>query len=76
MTSEEKCPVLLILLYIVAKSILFENNIKHITEKTYFPAKPRIIFKSNPILTQEGNTIYPTIVVITTRLNAAVRVAI
>ena len=37
--------------YIGVKFKLIEKNIKDITENTYFAAKPRIIFKSNPIIT-------------------------
>ena len=76
--SVEKCPVLLVLPYIGFKYKTFDKNIKDIMEKTYFFAKPRIIFKSNPILTPREKTIYPkiTIVMLYTRSNAAVSVAI
>ena len=43
--SVEKCPVLLVLPYIGFKYKTFDKNIKDIMEKTYFFAKPRIIFK-------------------------------
>ena len=40
--------------YIRVKSKLFENNLKDITENTYFAAKPRIIFKLNPLISLAG----------------------
>ena len=45
------CLVLLILPYKGVMYKLFENNIKDIMENTYFAAKPKIIFKSNSIIT-------------------------
>ena len=48
------CLVLLILSYIGVKAKLFEKNIKDITENTYFAAKPRIIFKLNPLISLAG----------------------
>ena len=73
-----KCPVLSVLHYIGVKSPLLENNIQDITEKSLFLCKSRIIFKSNPGLTPKGKIKYPkiTIVMLYTRTDAAVRVAI
>ena len=50
----EKCPVLLILPYVGQKSTQIERNIKKMTEKVYFSAKPRVIFTSSAVLSPRG----------------------
>jgi len=46
----EKCPVLLILPYVGEKSTQIEKNIKKMTVKVYFAAKPRVIFTPSSVL--------------------------
>ena len=36
------------------KSSVFEGDIRHITEKAFYPATPRVIFKTSPMLTSKG----------------------
>ena len=42
----EKCPVLLILPYVGAKSEQVEKEIKNMTEKVYRASNPKVIFTS------------------------------
>ena len=46
------------LLYVKTKSKVFERDIKHITEKAFYSAKPRVIFKSSPMFTTQAKDKY------------------
>ena len=45
--------------YISRNSAFLEKNIKQVTRNTYFAAKPRVIFTSNPLLTPAGKDLIP-----------------
>ena len=46
-------------IFISRNSGFLEKNIKQVTRSTYFAAKPRVIFTSNPLLTPAGKDLIP-----------------
>ena len=50
----EKCSITLLLPYDNRNSKILEKNIKQVISKSYYSAKPRIIFLSRPMIRPRG----------------------